>query len=109
MLDPTLLTDPGGDVRVTRVKESLGHQSHSPPSRQGDRVRSGGSDGHPVAIRPQILRDERELVQRGLKILGDLGRQRVGIGQVGAVLQALVAQPEDVRLTLSRCSSSSYV
>ncbi|MBA3534348.1 MAG: hypothetical protein H0T73_20700 [Ardenticatenales bacterium] len=41
-----------------------------------------------------------ELFQRGLQILHDLPRQHIGIGEVGRVLQRLVAQPEEVEVDL---------
>jgi hypothetical protein len=48
----------------------------------------------------QILRDRRELFQRGFQVGGDLGGDHVGRRQVGGFLQRLVLQPEDVEVEL---------
>lgn len=49
---------------------------------------------------PQVFGDERELVERGLQILHNLGGNHVGGGQVGGILQALVLQPENIQAGL---------
>jgi hypothetical protein len=49
----------------------------------------------------QVLRNLAELLQRGLQVLDDFQGQHVRVRQVGRILQALVAQPEDVQVDLS--------
>ena len=51
-----------------------------------------------VAI--QIPRNQPELLQRRLKVIDDLLRDHLGRGQVVAVGQALVLEPEDVEAGL---------
>ena len=46
----------------------------------------------------QIVRDFGELGERGLEVLYYFGGDDVGIGEVGAVLEAFVFQPEDVEI-----------
>src|SRR2546427_2724932 len=48
----------------------------------------------------QICQDTLDLAQRVPQILGDLLGQDVGIGEVGGVLETLVAQPEQVEAEL---------
>ena len=45
----------------------------------------------------QITGNQCKLIQRGLKVFHDLGRDHVRIGQVRGVFQAVVLQPEDVQ------------
>ena len=52
---------------------------------------------------PQVLGDGAELLQRGLQIVHDLGGQHVRLGQVGRLLQRLVAQLENVEVDLVAC------
>ena len=48
----------------------------------------------------QVLRDRRELLQRGLQVFGDLGSDNIGIRQVRAVFEAIVFEPEEVEVHL---------
>ena len=54
----------------------------------------------PRSVGGEVGIDQGELVEGGLQVLDDLGGDDVGIGEVGGVLEALVAQPEDVEVGL---------
>ena len=46
----------------------------------------------------QIVRDFGELGEGGLKVFNDFLRDDVGIGEVGAVFEAIVLQPKNVEV-----------
>jgi hypothetical protein len=46
----------------------------------------------------QVGSDFGELGESGLKILYDFRRNHIGIGQIGAVFEAFVFQPDDVEV-----------
>jgi len=52
---------------------------------------------------------EFQLSEGGLEIFHDFGGDDIGIGKVGAVCEALVFEPEEVAVELSRFVRSSYV
>jgi hypothetical protein len=60
-----------------------------------------------AATLPQIFRDRGELLQRRLHVVGNLLRDDLGGGKVGALLQAVVLRQKMSRLTLSRLINSS--
>jgi len=48
----------------------------------------------------KLGRQLTELLQRAPEVVDDLGRQEVGVGEVGGVFEALVAEPKDVEVEL---------
>src|SRR5690348_945435 len=46
----------------------------------------------------QLRSNGLKLLQRGFQVIGDFVGQHIGFGEVGAVFQALVLQPEDVEV-----------
>ncbi len=54
----------------------------------------------PLSLLRQILGDFGELFQRSLQVFDDFSRQHLRLGQMGRVLQAFVAQPENVQADL---------
>ncbi len=55
----------------------------------------------------QLLRNPPELIQRGLEIVRYVLCQDVWLRKVFGLLQALILQPDDVEVHLSRLANSS--
>ena len=51
-----------------------------------------------IGLLLQIRCDFGELRKRGLEVFNDFGGDDVGIGEVGAIFEAFVFQPEDVEI-----------
>ena len=46
----------------------------------------------------QIVRDFGELGEGGLEVFHDLSRDHIGVGEIGAVFEAIVLQPKNVEV-----------
>ena len=54
----------------------------------------------PLGALLQVGQNLLHLAEGGTQVVGDLAREHVGLGQVGGILQALVAQPDEVQAHL---------
>jgi len=77
----------------------------SRPCRRGGKWNGSGIIPEAVA---EIGRNQLEFLQGSAQILHDLQRDDIRIGQIRRFFQTLIAQPGDIRLTLSFAISSSY-
>ena len=82
---------------VLKYCMALSSGGFTPPFRSGEFTLPRGGVNPPLL---EIIGNLRKLFQGGFQVFGNLGGDNVRVGQVGGVFQAVVFQPEDVKVHL---------